>query len=373
MKRSIVITITCLAILWSLAPTWLPAQGERGSGATDFGERLPGIPSPVLDELANRPGRPLWAPLDVLWGHSEVVPQLLEILGDAGADDRARAAFVLGQIGCPEAMDALYAARCDNDRTVRVHAGIALAYLGDKRGLSAACAALISAPPWVRFYAIIGLWRLSDPAAWAALNRSQPMQPPFLHKVIYAALQTRGGLPTMPEATVLQPPLPPLSSADIWESVGDACLAEADWWWHKGDYDQVIRCLQVVVFMQPEMVDTYGDAAWLQWSMGYNTEAIGTYHRGIQTNPNNPEAYFNLGFHYYNTRQYESAIKYLRQAADLGGRQVIRRTYAHALEKSGRIEASLQQWEKMLQETPDQPVVQNNYERVRRLAGEQAN
>ncbi len=362
-------------VILSLGSSRLGAQAQPVSEAGDYTDRLPHIHSPVLDELANRPGRPLWAPLDVLGGHREVVPHLVEVLSASNATDRARAAFVLGQIGCSEAGEALWTAtRHDNHRTVRLHAGIALAHTGDARGLHAAGAALTSGPPWVRFYAIMGLWRMREPQAWATLNRTQSTQSPFLATIIKGALQTPSTLPATTEPATSQPPLPVLTTTDIWEAVADAFVAEADWWWHKGDYNQAIRCLQVTVFLQPDLVDTYGDIAWLQWSLGYDTElghdteAIGTYHRAIQANPDNPATYFNLGFHYYNTHRCQIALPYLKQAVGLGGSPLMQRMYAHGLEKSGQIQASLKEWERMLQETPDHAAVRHNYERLREVA-----
>ncbi len=370
--RLVITIVFCTVVVWSAGYCPVCAQQVAGTGATDFGERLPGIHSPVLDELANRPGRPPWAPLDMLWGHREVIPQLVRILDASSSADRARAAFVLGQIGSPEAIDALWAARHDNDRTVRLHAGVALAYMGDKRGLPAARAALISAPTWLRYYAVVGLWRIGTTQAWAVLNHKQATQPRFLAEVIADALVTPATVPPLERsATGAEQLAGPLTNSFIWESVAGAFVAETDWWWHRGDYDQAIRCLQVVVFMQPDQVETYGEIAWLQWSMGYNTQAIGTYHRAIDTNPTNPRAYFNLGFHYYNIDQYEPAVKYLEQAVCYGGSWLMRRMYAHALEATGQIEASLRQWEQMLQETPDEVVVRLNCERVRQLADEQ--
>ncbi len=337
----LVITIVFCTVVWSAVYCPVCAQQVAGTGATDFGEGLPGIHSPVLNELAHRPGRPPWAPLDMLWGHREVVPYLLKVLNSDEPSNRARAAFVLGQIGNPQTADALWAARHDNDRTVRLHAGIALAYLGDEQGLPAARAALISAPRWLRYYAIMGLWRIGTPHAWALLNHSQAAQPPFLAQVIAAALATPATVPPLERsATGAEQLAGPLTNSFIWESVADVFITEADWWWHRGDYDQAIRCLQVVVFMQPDRVETYGDIAWLQWSMGHNTEAIGTYHQAIDTNPTNPRAYFNLGFHYSNIGQYEPAVRYLEQAVSNGGSQLMRRMYAHTLEAAGQIEGA---------------------------------
>lgn len=372
--RSTLILMMFLALFCWVGHGWSPAQPEPSSGPTGIVQGLPSLHSPKLDTLADRRERPLWAPLGVLEGHNEMVAPLVKMLQDGEPTERARAAFVLGQIAAPPAAEPLYvAAYRDNDRNVRLHAGIALAYCGDERGLPPARAALVSEQPWVRFYAIMGLWRLGKPRAWAALNRSQAAQPQFLGNIICEALQTPPKLRGATEVAPTNASGPTtVSSTHLWEAVAGAYGAETDWWWHYGDYDQAIRCLQTVIFFQPHSIDTYGDIAWLQWSLGYNTEAIGTYHRGIRANPDNPEGYYNLGYHYFNLDKYSPALPYLKQAVDRGGRRIMRRTYAHALERLGQIAASFEQWEYMIQESPDDPAVQLNYNQLRELAGQES-
>ena len=371
--RLILIPVMCLVSSCSVALTESAPARPGQPPPPDLGVTSPRLYSPELDILASRPGRPPWAPLDGLWGHTQMVPSLLKALDAPDPSDRARAAFVLGQTGSPAARPALFTACHDQDRTVRVHAGIALAYSGDERGLPAARAALISEPTWVRFYAIMGLWRLRKPEAWTPLSQSLPAQPQFLATVIQAALSTPASLPGGVELPGAAAPPPGLAnSAAIWESVAESFVSEADWWWHTGDYDQAIRCLQTILFLQPDLVETYSDVAWLQWSSGYNAEAIGTYHRGIAANPNDPEAYFNLGFHYHNTHKYSPALIYLKQAVALGGRSIMRHVYAHALEKSGQVAASLAEWEQMLHDSPQDPLARLNYERLRKLSTQES-
>jgi len=342
------------------------AAGRFGHGwSTDgqqcqTGSNTPRIPD--LDEMAQRADRPPWAPLPIMWGHSEMVPMLVQVVRQGSAQDRIRAAFVLGQIGDRAATRSLLNALDDPCRDVRIQAGIALACLGDERGQHAAWAALNGEPQWIRYYAVLGLSRLNTDEIRQNLRQIQPQQPEFISRTIQAALDQPAPVPAAAPKRPNQPP------AGFWQVLVDAFRAETDWWWHRpGDYDQCIRCMQVMLLMDSTQSETYGNIAWLQWSLGYDTRAIGTYHRAISRLPDNPWSHHYLGCHYFITKRYELAIPYLREAVRLQPDIISRRMLAHCLERTGQLEACLGHWREMYEQSPDDPAVKFNYERVKKL------
>ncbi len=364
-----IIAVVCLlAVPLQFAVAAPEADPDAGGSPGDFG--LPGIHALELEEMAMRPDRPEWAPLPIMWGHSEMVPVLVDRLSDSDIVQRLRAAFVLGQIGDLSAVEALLAAAGDDCRDVRIQAGIALACLGDERGRKIAEAALIGEPTWIRYYAVLGLSRLGFETARGTPEAMRSAQPDFITRTIAAALAEPATLPPVPPASE-RAPLTAEQAAVIWQAVLGAYEAESDWWWHWGDYSQCCRCMEVVLLMDPGLVTTYSEIAWLQWSMGYNTEAIGTYHRGIGTLPDNPLSHYYLGWHYFNLKQYDLALPYLRRSVELGAQGAGWRVYAHCLEHTGQLEASFKQWQEMYKLSPDFPAIKFNYERVQRLLNEQ--
>jgi tetratricopeptide (TPR) repeat protein len=272
----------------------------------------------------------------------------------------------LGQIADASAPAALRPLLADSSRTVRVHAGISLALLGQPQGLPVCEAVLQADPPWVRYLAVHALWRLGTDAARNVLARYQAGQDPLVATAIAGALAT----PT--------PPLPPLPSVrdtssdglsthEIWERAADAFTAEGDWWWHQGDYDQVIRCEEMAIFFDPTYAEDYAVIAWLQWSLGRDQAAIRTLKRGIAAAPANPEMYFNLGYHYFNTHRESLAVEPLRRAVELGGDPLCRRTYAHCLEHLGQLHEALAQWQDILRLDPTDAIARANRDRVQAL------
>lgn len=321
--------------------------------------------SPELDALAKKPYRPSWAPLPLFRGDVVATPLLHELLASANADDRARAAFILGRIACPDSLPLLAEHLKDPVRAVRVHAGIALASMGDARGLPICRAVLTSDPAWVRYWAVCGLWQLNSAEARAALKAALPGQSVFIAETIRGALGTPfvapPPVPSFPKgAQVLNKP----SSKQIWEQAADVLTRESDWWWHRGNYEQAIRCHLSCTLLDPTYVEDYAVAAWLQWSLGRGDEAVATLHQATAAAPRDPDAWFALGEHHFIRKQYALAEAPLARAAELGGDDLALRTYAHCLEKLGKLQQSLAEWDALLARSPGDLVARHNRDRV---------
>jgi tetratricopeptide (TPR) repeat protein len=344
-----------------------PAQPVPTATMHAPGERPDPGRDPELDRLANQPGRPEWAPLPLLRGGPAPLSALRRLLRAADMDDRARSCFLLGQIGDALAVPALRTALTDPARTVRIHAGIALASMCEGDGTPACEAALQSEPPWLRFLAVHALWSLNTDRARAALARHRSDQDPLVAEALAAALKSPPTISLKP-VPADEVPADDLTATDIWERAADALTTEADWWWHRGDYDQAIRCHETAIFLDPTFAEDYAVAAWLQWSLGRDEAAVRTLKRGIAAMPSNPDAHFNLGYHYLNTHREALAREPLRRAVELGGDVLCRRAYAHSLEHIGELQPALQQWDEMLRIDPGDDVARANRLRVQQLA-----
>ncbi len=357
--------IICLiALMASSGMAGLPTDSSVEPEATDLG--FPDLHSPKLDQMAQRADRPPWAPLPIMWGHSEMVPMLVQLMRQGSVQNRIQAAFLLGQIGDGAAIKSLLNALDDPCRDVRIQAGIALACLGDERGQHAALAALIGEPQWIRYYAVLGLSRLNTDKLRQSLKQIQPQQPEFIRTTITAALDQPA--PVVAVASDRQTLTLERAEMDVvWYEVIGAFNVATDWWWHHGDYSQCIRCMEVMLLMDSALADTYDSIAWLQWSMGDDTAAIGTYHRVITALPDNAWSHHYLGRHYFMTKRCKLAIPYLREAVDLQPDIISRRLLAHCLERTGQLEACFEHWREMYQQSPDDPAVKLNYDRVKKL------
>jgi tetratricopeptide (TPR) repeat protein len=281
-------------------------------------------------------------------------------LKSPSAVTRAQAAFLLGDGANRRYASLLLPLLKDADLHVREQAAIALCRLHDASGLDTASAALQADRSWVRFYAVVALWTIGGQRATDALRKSAKGQVPLIELAIRRALAA--ALPSKVRTVPPKPlPLPGASVADAVDGAADAFAGEADWWWHAGDYDQVIRANQVVTFLDPHAVEQYTNSAWLLWSMGRVPEALAEYRRCITANPRNPHGYFYLGEYFVEHKQIAEAEPYLKQAVALAPQDArFRRSLAHVYEKLGKLKEALEEWDAILKDNPtDGAAIQN--------------
>jgi HEAT repeat protein len=97
--------------------------------------------------------------------HEAVVDALIQTLGDPDERVRWEAAWTLGRIGDPRAVEPLIQALGDPDERVRLGAALALGRIGDPRAVEPLIQALGDPHGWVRLEAAVALREIGDPRA----------------------------------------------------------------------------------------------------------------------------------------------------------------------------------------------------------------
>ena len=110
--------------------------------------------------------------------------------------------------------------------------------------------------------------------------------------------------------------------------------------------------------------------AWLQWGDGQDSRAIQTMNRCIADNPNSSEAFSELGYYYTRSKRWTLAEWPLKRAVELGGGMQIRKSYAHCLEKLGKIEEAKEIWTQLRKEFPKDGAIEHNYKRIMGQTGQ---
>ncbi len=332
MKRGMIATVVLVAL------TLTPVAAE------DY--RLSSLPIPIFER----------------WG--DVVPTLIGGLASDDALTRERCAFILGKIGDDSSTPALLKALDEPVRAVRMMAGIALANMGEEVGVPAARAATLGTRGWMRYYAVVALARTGGDRAMTAVERLVDDVDPLVSEM---ALRALAG--DMPQATPAQ-----LTEADttwtvdecIYEAAG-LYVAEADQWYHNGDYRQCVRSNEAGLLLDPLWTELYANSGYLLWSLGRPAEALGAYSRGAQAVPDDWRTHFDLGYHYVLIHRYESAAAALGKARELGCPPTQAHTHAHALEKAGRLPEALQAWREIAETEPDSPLPPHHIGRLTAL------
>lgn len=308
-------------------------------------------------------------PIPVMEGHTWAIPALLDGLTSGDAAIRARCCFLLGQIGDHGVLDALAARLDDPDRSVREFAGMALARMGDWRGYHAATAAMSGNRWWVRFWAVEAIAR----GWWGPPHADRILHDPDdLVRALAEEASQRTWEPVGASLAYSGPENPSLDAVIF--TLVNYLIGETDWWWHAGDYPQIIRCFETAVWLDPSFSEGFANAAYLYWSLGRNTEAVATYRKNVQVNPDDWTAHFELGFYYFNAqKRFAEAIPEFARARELGARPEQARMHAHALEHAGRPRDALAVWREIQAQVPDDPVVRGNIDRLEQSLGEPPN
>ncbi|MCS7253019.1 MAG: tetratricopeptide repeat protein [Armatimonadota bacterium] len=144
----------------------------------------------------------------------------------------------------------------------------------------------------------------------------------------------------------------------------------SDRYFHVGDYDSAVRMHYGSIALDPQFVEAYSVAAWLLDSMDRTDEALSLLKRGFSINKFSYQLPFDIGFILSRHKKFEEAVKWYELAAQLPAPFWVKHALARAYERVGRLEEALKVWQMRLDESPDDPVVKRNYERVLKLIKE---
>lgn len=156
--------------------------------------------------------------------------------------------------------------------------------------------------------------------------------------------------------TPLQALLPTLLG--VREVIASILWIQADDYFHRGEYEPIIRMIRQITTIDPHQVDVYATGAW---HMAYNfmdkrliADGVEFLEEGSRNNDSIFDLHFERGYmHYDKTKDYIAAAEAYRNAASRGttyGEDLppsyVRHQLAHAYERAGNIDAAVAQWEK---------------------------
>lgn len=148
--------------------------------------------------------------------------------------------------------------------------------------------------------------------------------------------------------------------------VTELLWAKNEVYFHEGYHQRCIAVLRLITELDPSDVEAYGIGAWLMDSSDKPADAEAFLKTGISNNPVGYYLYNELASHYYQLKNYESAVNYYRIAVQQQDcPSLVWHSLAHAFEKGGKIEDSIKTWKHAKVLEPDDPVVDMNLDRVK--------
>jgi len=147
----------------------------------------------------------------------------------------------------------------------------------------------------------------------------------------------------------------------IREVMASLMWVQADDYFHRGEYRPIINMVRQITTIDPHQIDVFATGAW---HMAYNfmdkrliQDGVDFLQDGCNKNPTVYDLFFERGYmHYDKTKLYPAAVKAYAESATkrtTSGKTTppsyVRHQLAHAVEKSGDIDATVKQWETNLE------------------------
>ena len=148
--------------------------------------------------------------------------------------------------------------------------------------------------------------------------------------------------------------------------VTDLLWEKSDGFFHVGDYERSVATLRLITDLDPTDLQAYSVGAWLIDSRERPSEAEAFLKLGLSRNPNHYEMYSELGDFYFNKQNYAAAVGYFESALKFKDCPIVLwHMLAHAYERSGSLQKSIETWEHALTLEPGDGTVLVNLKRVK--------
>ena len=195
----------------------------------------------------------------------------------------------------------------------------------------------------------------------------------------YGLLLLLSAAPSWSAAPSVEQAPKPLPAAEAEQRVAESrdFLTDMLWmktedYWHVGKWDEAIRLCRQIVQVDPHFVEAYTGAAYLLYSMDKDDAAIELFRAGMAANPRNYDLPHEFGMYYNYRHKWDLAAEQFEKAVALGAPRAMQHMLPNVLERAGRLEEALAQWQRILKQYPDDPIAKRRIEQLKARIGKGA-
>lgn len=167
------------------------------------------------------------------------------------------------------------------------------------------------------------------------------------------------------------------AAADPWVDGARGLAWEMAWtisdiYFHRADYTGTFYSLLAAVAANPRDPDAYICAGVMLLSMDKEEDSLKMRLIGLEYTRDLFDVWHDLGFWYFDRQDFATARGYFEEATKRPCPPFVWKMWAHACEHDGDLEKALEIWETVRGITPDDPVIEMNMDRIRKIMGEDA-
>lgn len=159
----------------------------------------------------------------------------------------------------------------------------------------------------------------------------------------------------------------PQRLAAIWDAANDRISEQVDVWFDDGDYPAVIQLLKVQYEMYPDNYDVATNLGWMQENVEMWDDAITTYLRFKNDNPQDPDAPLALADFYFRRKAYGKVPPLLEPVIKRRPHPNVFRLLAHSYNRLKMYGDALRVWDSYIALAPNDLPAKANRERVLKL------
>jgi len=158
-------------------------------------------------------------------------------------------------------------------------------------------------------------------------------------------------------------------AAESRDFLTDMLWMKTEDYWHVGRWDEAIRLCRQIIQVDPHFVEAYTGAAYLLYSMDKDEEAMELFRAGIAANAKSYDLPHEFGMYYWYRHKWDLAAEQFGKSVELGATRAMQHMLPNALERGGRLEEALMEWQGILKRFPGDPVAKRRIEQLKLRIG----